>query len=165
VARGGQCTRVRFGACCPTTTFPCLDAVYQQIHRLIRRRRLCSGGVHLRILPRLQADGTGQSSAAIAGSRTQQAMPESGDRAGYDRHRRRRGSQVHAAVVTLGYLLASNVTPADVQVRTQVDLPVAAVQEVISQTLALANVGQGGRHGPSPSRAAQAHGIHCEVVE
>ena len=46
-------------------------------------------------------------------SRTLQSSPESGGRAGYDGHRRRKGSNVHLAVDTLGQLLAAIVTPAN----------------------------------------------------
>ena len=54
-------------------------------------------------------------------SRTLQSTPESGARAGYDGHKRRKGSKVHAAVDTLGHLLALLVTPANEQDRAQVE--------------------------------------------
>ncbi len=38
--------------------------------------------------------------------RTLQSTPESGARAGYDGYKRKKGSKVHAAVDTLGHLLA-----------------------------------------------------------
>ena len=47
-----------------------------------------------------------QPRAAILDSRTLQSTPESGARAGYDGHKRRKGSKVHLAVDTLGQLLA-----------------------------------------------------------
>ena len=49
-----------------------------------------------------------------------QSTPESGGRAGYDGHKRRKGSKVHAAVDTLGHLLALKITPANEQERAQV---------------------------------------------
>ena len=55
----------------------------------------------------------------ILDSRTLQSTPESGARAGYDGAKRRKGSKVHAAVDTLGHLLALHVTPADGQDRAQ----------------------------------------------
>ena len=56
-----------------------------------------------------------QPTAMILDSRTLQSTPESGARAGYDEAKRRKGSNVHAAVDTLGHLLALHVTPADEQ--------------------------------------------------
>ena len=47
-------------------------------------------------------------------SRTLRSTPESGNRAGYDSAKRKRGSKVHMAVDTLGHMLASHVTPADI---------------------------------------------------
>ncbi len=51
--------------------------------------------------------------AAILDSRTVQSTPESGGRSGYDGYKRRKGTKVHAAVDTLGHLLALHVTPAN----------------------------------------------------
>src|ERR687883_113682 len=48
--------------------------------------------------------------AVVLDGRTVQSTPESGPRAGYDGHKRRNGSKVHAAVDTLGHLLALKVT-------------------------------------------------------
>jgi hypothetical protein len=61
-----------------------------------------------------------QPTAMILDSRTLQSTPESGARAGNDGAKRRKGSKVHAAVDTLGHLLALHVTPADEQDRAQV---------------------------------------------
>jgi transposase len=46
-------------------------------------------------------------------ARVLQSPPESGARAGYNGHKRCKGSKVHAAVDTLGQLLALVVTPAN----------------------------------------------------
>lgn len=62
---------------------------------------------------------------SVAGS-----TPESGARAGYDGAKRRKGSKVHAAVDTLGELLALHVTPADAQDREQVERLAEAVQDI-----------------------------------
>ena len=51
--------------------------------------------------------------------RTVQSTPESGERAGYDGHKRRKASKIHIAVDTLGLLLAAHVTPANEQERAQ----------------------------------------------
>jgi DDE family transposase len=45
------------------------------------------------------------------------STPESGERAGYDGAKRKQGSKIHAAVDTLGHLLALRVFPADEQDR------------------------------------------------
>ena len=67
----------------------------------------------LRLLLREAQGRKQQLSAAIFESRTLQATPESGGRAGYDGAKRRKGSKVHAAVDTLGHLLARLFTPAN----------------------------------------------------
>jgi hypothetical protein len=76
-------------------------------------------------------------------SRTLQSSPESGGRAGYDGAKRRKGSKVHAAVDTLGHLLALHVTPANEQDRAQVGQLAEKVQEVTGQSVELAYVDQG----------------------
>src|ERR1051326_2964519 len=50
--------------------------------------------------------------AVVHDLRALQSTPESGPRAGYDGHKRRRGTKAHMAVDTLGHLLALHVTPA-----------------------------------------------------
>jgi IS5 family transposase len=61
--------------------------------------------------------------------RTLQSTPESGGRAGYDGHKKKKGSKVHVAVDTLGNLLALTVTPANEQERAQVDELAEKVQK------------------------------------
>jgi DDE family transposase len=56
----------------------------------------------LRMLLRVLAGRDPHPSAAILDGRTLQSTPESGSRAGYDGHKRRKGSKVHMAVDTLG---------------------------------------------------------------
>ena len=74
----------------------------------------------------------------ILDSRTLQSTPESGVRAGYDGAKRRKGSKVHAAVDTLGHLLALHVTAADEQDRAQVEKLAEAVQEITGENIELA---------------------------
>lgn len=69
----------------------------------------------------------------ILDSRTLRSTPESGDRAGYDGHKRTKGAKLHAVVDTLGHLLAVSVTPAIEQDRAQVGALVKAVQEVTGE--------------------------------
>ena len=49
----------------------------------------------------------------ILDGRTLQSTPESGARAGYDGAKKKKGSKVHAAVDTLGNLLALTITAAN----------------------------------------------------
>jgi transposase len=144
--------------------FPRWDAVYQQTRRWLDTG-VFEAIVHdLRTLLRLEAGRAGQPSAAILDSKTLQSTPESGGRAGYDGHQRRRGSKLHAAVDPLGHLLALLVTPADAQDRAQVDALATAVQEATGGTVELAYVDQG-YTGDEPAEAAATHGIRLEVVK
>ena len=122
---------------------------------------------------RLAEGRAGQPTAAILDSRTLQSTPESGARAGYDGHQRRKGSKRHAAVDTLGHLtlghrLAVRVTPASdqdrAQDRAQVGALAAQVQEATGQHVELAYVDQG-YTGDEPAAAAEARGIRLEVVK
>lgn len=74
----------------------------------------------LRKVLRLVADKDSRPSAVIFDGRTIQSTPEGGHRAGYDGYKRKKGSKVHAAVDTLGHLLAIKVTAANEQERAQV---------------------------------------------
>ena len=144
--------------------FPPWPIVYQQA-----RRWLAAGCfeaiVHdLRALLRLAADRAAEPTAVILDSRTLQSTPESGASAGYDGAKRRKGSKVHAAVDTLGHLLALRVTPANAQDRAQVEALAAAVQEATGATVELAYVDQG-YTGDDPAAAAAAHGIELAVVK
>jgi len=97
----------------------------------------------LRMLLREFAGRKSQPTAMILDSRTLQSTPESGARGGYDGAKRRKGSKVHAAVDTLGHLLALHVTAADEQDRTQVEKLAEAVQEITGKNIELAYVDQG----------------------
>src|SRR5699024_2814065 len=102
--------------------------------------------------------------AMILDSRTLQSTPESGHRAGWDGAKRRKGTKLHAAVDTLGELLALVVTPADEQDRAQVADIAEAVQAATGETVELAYVDQG-YTGETPRQAAAEHGIALEVVK
>lgn len=84
----------------------------------------------LRAILRLAEGKQEQPTAAIFDGRTMQSTPESGERAGYDGHKKRKGSKIHLAVDTLGYLLALHVTPANEQERVQVQRLAEKIQEV-----------------------------------
>jgi len=72
-----------------------------------------------------------------------QSTPESGERAGYDGHKKRKGSKIHLAVDTLGYLLALHITPANEQERAQVKILAEKVQEVTGNSVEIVYVDQG----------------------
>jgi len=118
----------------------------------------------LRALLRTLAGRDAAPSAMILDSRTIQSTPESGGRAGYDGAKKRKGSKVHAAVDTLGHLLALKVTAANEQDREQVGALVEAVQETTGENVQLAYVDQG-YTGERAAQAAQEHGIQLEVVK
>jgi transposase len=144
--------------------FPPWEAVYQQARRWLDAGAFEAMAHDLRALLRLAAGRNAQPSAAILDSRTLQSSPESGARAGYDGHKRRKGAKVHAAVDTLGHLLALRVTAADEQDRAQVEALATAVQEATGESVELAYVDQG-YPGPDPAAAARAAGIQLEVVK
>jgi transposase len=118
----------------------------------------------VRVLLRLGAGRAPQPTAAILDSRTLQSTPESGARAGYDGAKRKKGSKIHAAVDTLGDLLALHATPADAQDRDQVARLAQAMQEATGGTVEVGFVDQG-YTGDDPAAAAARHGIRLEVVK
>ena len=146
------------------TNFPPWPAVYQQTRRWLDAGCFEALVHDLRLLLRLQQGRDGQPSAAILDARVVQSSPESGARAGYDGHKRRRGSKVHAAVDSLGYLLALTVTPASDDERTQVAALAEQIQAVTGDHVELAWVDQG-YTGEVAARAAAAHHIRLEVVK
>jgi transposase len=144
--------------------FPPWPAVYQQTQRWIAAGCFAAMIEDLRVLLRLGQGRHAQPSAAIFDAQTLQSTPESGARAGYDGHKRKRGSKVHAAVDTLGHLLTLHVTPANAQDRDQVAQLAQAVQEATGEHVELAFVDQG-YSGEAAAEAAEGHGIVLEVVK
>jgi len=143
---------------------PPWSAVYQQTQRWLKAG-VFEALVHdLRMLLREIAERAQQPSAAIFDARTLQSSPESGARAGFDGHKRRKGSKVHIAVDTLGQLLALLVTPANEQERAQVAELAEKVQQATGESVEVAFVDQG-YTGEQPAQDAQAHGIRLEVVK
>ena len=146
------------------TNFPPWEVVYQQTRRWLDAG-VFEAMVHdLRVLLRWLAGRADQPSTAIFDSATRQSTPESGQRAGYDGYKRRKGSKVHLAIDTLGHLLTLHTTPASAQDRAQVERLAEAVQDVTGQTVALAYVDQG-YTGEGPAQAAAEHGMQLEVVK
>lgn len=143
--------------------FPPWEAVYQQAQRWIEAG-VFEDMVHdLRQMLREAVGREKHPTAAIFDAQTLQGTIESGERAGYDGHKKKNGSKVHVAVDTLGHLLALLVTPADEQERQQVSELCKRVQEVTDDNVSLAWVDQG-YTGPDAQQAAQAEGITLEVV-
>ena len=144
--------------------FPPWAAVYQQTQRWITAGVFETMVHDLRVLLRWLQGRADQPTAVILDSRTVPSTPESGHRAGYDGHKRKKGSKVHAAVDTLGELLALTVTPADTGDRAQVGALTAAVQAATGNHIEIAFVDQGYTGQPAADAAA-AHGIALIVVK
>jgi transposase len=144
--------------------FPPWEAVYQQTRRWLAAGCFEAMVHDLRAILRFADGRAPEPTAAVFDSRTLQSTPESGGRAGYDGAKRKKGSKVHAAVDTLGNLLALHVTPADVQDRDQVARLAEAVQEATGDSVELAYVDQG-YTGPDAEIAAADEGIELEIVK
>jgi transposase len=144
--------------------FPPWQAVYQQTQRWLAAGVFETMVHDLRVLLRWLQGRADQPTATILDSRTLQSTPESGHRAGYDGHKRKQGSKIHAAVDTLGELLALVVTPASASDRAQVGELTEAVQDATGDHVTLAFVDQGYTGAPAAAAAA-AHGIALAVVK
>jgi transposase len=140
---------------------PPWEAVYQQMQRWLRPGVFEAMLEDLRSLLREFAGRKAQPTAMILDSRTIQSAPESGARAGYDGAKRRKGSKVHAAVDTLGHLLALRVTAADQQDRAQVEQLAEQVQQITGEHVELAYVDQ----GYTGHAAAEAAAQNCPKTE
>jgi transposase len=143
---------------------PPWHTVYQQSQRWFRAGCFAAIVHDLRALIRLGEGKSVAPTAAIFDSRTLQGTPESGERAGYDGHKKKRGSKLHLAVDTLGEFLALVVTPADEQDREQVAALAEAVQDATGDSIELAYVDQG-YTGEAARLTADGWGIRLEVVK
>ncbi len=143
---------------------PPWHTVYEQTQRWIVAGCFEAIVHDLREMLRLAGGRKPQPTAAVFDGRTLRSTPESGARAGFDGHKKTKGSKVHMAVDTLGHLLAVHVTPANEQERAQVAELAAKVQEVTQQCVTLAYVDQG-YSGNAPAEAAQENGMALEVVK
>ena len=139
-------------------------AVYQQTQRWLAAGCFDALVDDLRAMLRLAAGRKAEPSAAIIDSRTLRSTPESGERAGYDGGKRKKGSKVHMAVDTLGHLLALHVTPASAEDRGEVERLARTVQAVTDDAVELAWVDQG-YTGERAANAAARYGIALEVVK
>jgi transposase len=143
---------------------PPWDAVYQQSRRWLAAGVFEAMTQDLRRILRVLHERTEEPSAAIFDSRTLQSTPESGHRGGYDGAKRKKGSKVHMAVDTLGYLLSLHVTAADQQDRAQVGKLAKDVQKQTGKSVELAFVDQG-YTGEKPTEAARKQKIELSVVK
>jgi transposase len=143
---------------------PPWPVVHQQTQRWIKAERFEMMAHDLREVLRVAAGRAAQPTAAILDSRTVQSTPSSGARAGYDGAKRRKGAKVHAAVDTLGHVLALRVTAASDQDRAQVGALAADVQAATGENVTLAYVDQG-YTGATAQTAADAHGIKLAVIK
>jgi transposase len=137
--------------------------VYGQARRWLAAGCFEAMAHDLRVVLRLAEGRAAEPSAAILDSRTLRSTPESGARAGYDGAKRQKGSKLHAAVDTLGHLLALHVTPADEQDRAQVGQLAAAVQKATGEAVDLAYADQG-YTGEVPAKAAEANGMALQII-
>jgi transposase len=138
--------------------------VHQQAQRWIKAGCFEAIAHDLRKLLRLLAERSAQPSAVILDGRTLQSTPESGHRAGYDGYKRKKGSKVHAAVDTLGHLLALKVTPANEQERAQVAALAQQVQSATGEKVEVAFADQG-YTGEEPAEQAAQHGLRLVVIK
>ena len=139
-------------------------AVYQQTQRWLAAGCFEALIDDLRTMLRLAAGRKAEPSAAIIDSRTLRSTPESGERAGYDGAKRKKGSKLHIAVDTLGHLLALHVTPASAQDRDEVENLARMIQSVTGDSVEIAWVDQG-YTGERAEQAAARHGIDLNVVK
>src|SRR5437016_2443158 len=143
---------------------PPWTVVYQQARRWFQAGVFEDVTHELRVIVRIIEDRESHPSGIIVDSRTLQSTPESGARAGFDGHKKKKGSKIHAAVDTLGNLLAIKVTPANESDRSQVEEVAERVQEVTDGKVQIAFVDQG-YTGDDADAAATDHGIELIVVK
>ena len=144
--------------------FPPWPACYQQTQRWIKAG-VFEAMVHdLRCFIRMGEDRAPDPTAVICDARTLQSTPESGHRAGYDGHKRKKGSKLHMVVDTLGMLLTLKVTAANEQERAQVGDLAAEVQALTSGEVEIAFVDQG-YTGETPADMAAEMGIQTRGGE
>lgn len=146
------------------TNFPPWEAVYQQTQRWIKAGVFETMVHDLRALLRWLQSRDDEPTAMILDSRTVRSTPESGHRAGFDGHKKTKGTKIHAAVDTLGQLLTLRVTPANAQDRAQVAALAKTVQDLTGASVELAYVDQG-YTGKATVADAKAEGITLEVVK
>ncbi len=121
--------------------FPPPDVVRSQAARWFAAGCFENAVHDLRLMLREQQQRHPEPSAVILDRRTLQSTPESGQRAGFDGAKKRKGTKVHLAVDTLGHLLTVLASPANEQDRAQVqDLCLGYTGEEATTQASAANV-------------------------
>ncbi len=138
--------------------------VYQQTQRWLKAGVFEAMVSDLRALLRQIQGKEPEPTAAILDGRTLHSTPESGSRAGYDGYKRKKGSKVHLAVDTLGYLLSLHVTAANEQERAQVGHLLADAQSDTGKSIEVAFADQG-YTGEQAAQDAQQHNVELIVVK
>lgn len=119
----------------------------------------------LRVLLReLLEERAAQPTAVIIDSRTVHSTPESGARAGYDGHKRRKAPKSISPLTRSGACLLLKVTAANEQERAQVAQLAQELHSVTGQSVEVAFVDQGCT-GAEVAAAAAQEGIRLEVVK
>ena len=144
--------------------FPPWTAVYQQARRWFDAGAFEAITHELRAIVRIIAGRHSHPSGVVLDARTLQSTPESGARAGFDGHKKKNGSKVHAAVDTLGNLLALTVTPANENERREIRELAARVQEVTGDKVEIAFADEG-YSGVEAATTAADQGIELVVVK
>lgn len=139
-------------------------AVYQQYRRWLDAGCFEELLKATRELARTSVGREPQPTAAIFDSRTLRSTPESGQRAGYNGHKKTKGSKVHLATDTMGHPLALVGGPANEDDRAPVEKLSKKTQLATKNSVTKAIVDQG-YTGPKPRQAAAKHGIELEVVK
>ncbi len=144
--------------------FPPYKIVHQQLMRWFERGCFENLAHDLHSLVREDALLEGVPTVAIVDSRTLQSTPESGERAGYDGGKRRKGSKIHAAVDTMGNVMTLLVTPGNEQDREQVYDLCREVQQVTGDHIDVVIADQG-YTGEQPQIDASLNDVELVVVK
>jgi len=144
--------------------FPPWQAVHQQTLRWIAADCFEAIVHDLREVLRVAAGKKKYPSAVVMDSRTLRSSPESGPRAGYDGHKKKRGSKLHMAVGTVGNLPVSHATPANEQDRAQMGKLAAEVQGITDGKVKTAFADQG-YTGDAPAIQSAENSIELLVVK
>jgi transposase len=145
-------------------TFPPWEAVYQQTQRWIAAQCFEQVVDDLRMLLREAQGRDADPTRTIVDSQTLQGSIESGERAGYDAGKKKKGSKVHIAVDTLGHLVSLLVTPASVQDREMIAAIANDIQEVTGDGVEVMYA-DSGYSGEDCQEAARGEGMELVVVK
>lgn len=144
--------------------FPPYKIVHQQLMRWYERGCFENLAHDLRSLVREDALKEGVPTVALVDSRTLQSTPESGGRAGYDGGKRRKGSKIHAAVDTMGNVIALLVSSAKEQDREQVYEGCREVQQITGDNIDVV-IADEGYTGEQAEIDAAVNGVDLVVVK